>query len=229
VRTEIERPFKEEDYAGPVTPAPPRSAAFDHKNWIYGMEKRAAEDVLIRGWAERQFPVTIRRLSMVNSERDHLNRIYGYFLRLRDGGPILLPVGVDLPLRHVYGEDVVQAISRLAGSDTGRGRAYNLSQDETVPLEEFLATMAELAHKRLRVVRLPRERLNEAGLLPDCSPFSDPWMSAVENARSKAELGIRFTPLATYLECLIHSFEDGPLRVIDGYSRRGLELQLANA
>jgi hypothetical protein len=32
-------------------------------------------------------------------------------------------------------------------------------------------------------------------LLLDCSPYSDPWMCALDNRRSKEELGVRYTPL----------------------------------
>ncbi len=160
VRTGLRRPFREEDYPGPVMPAPPESNTLDHSNWIYGVEKRAAEDVLMQGWEERKFPVTILRLPMVNSERDHYDRIYGYWLRMRDGGPILLPEGNDLPLRHVYGEDVIQAIMRLASSGTGIGRAYNISQDETISLEEFLKALADRMGRPFRSVRLAREKLD---------------------------------------------------------------------
>jgi nucleoside-diphosphate-sugar epimerase len=223
----LERPYREEDYAGPVMPAPPRSSAYDYENWVYGVEKRAAEDVLMRAWAERRFPVTTLRLPMVNSERDHYNRLYGYYLRLRDGGPILIPSGPALPLRHIYCEDVVQAVLRLAGSVLGLGRAYNISQDETLSLEEFLGKLASLIHAQLRVVRIPRERLNQLSLLPACSPFSGTWMSVLDNARSVAELGMKYTPLDDYLARLVRDFESRPGAPIEGYATRALELKLA--
>ena len=228
VRTGLQRPFREPDYPGPVMPAPLESNQMDYKNWVYGVEKRAAEDVLIRGWEDRKFPFTTLRLPMVNSERDHYDRLYGYWLRLRDGGPILLPEGNDLPLRHVYGEDVIQSILRLAESKLGLGQAYNISQDETVSLEECLAALAGLTRSSLRTVRVPRGKLDEANLLPGCSPFSDPWMSSVDNARGKAELGMKYTPLGIYLAKLVSYFESRPVRQIEGYSRRPLELQLAS-
>ena len=221
------RPYKEEDYAGPLIPEPPQSAVFDHENWKYGIEKRAAEDVFTGGWKARQFPVTILRLPMVNSERDHFHRIHGCLLRLRDGGPILLPQGTDLPLRHVYGEDVVQAVLHLAKASLGKGEAYNISQDETVSLEEFLEMLAARARAHLRLVRIPRAELEEAYLLPDCSPFSDPWMSALDNAKSKAELGMKYTPLEASLDKLVQSFQFKAGMPVKGYARRALELELA--
>ena len=228
VRIGLQRPFREEDYPGSVMSAPPESNKLDYSNWIYGVDKRAAEDVLIHAWEERKFPVTILRLPMVNSERDHYDRIYGYWLRLRDGGPILLPEGNDLPLRHVYGEDVILAIMLLAGTKIGIGQAYNISQDETVSLEEFLRTLADLTPSALRTIRMPRRKLDEVNLLPGCSPFSDPWMSSVNNSRGKNEIGMNYTPLNIYLPKLVHFFESQPARKIEGYSRRPLELQLAS-
>ena len=227
VRVGVERPFKEEDYPGPLMAEPPKSNVSEYKNWLYGFDKRAAEDVFARAWTEREFPFTCLRLPMVNSARDHYDRIYGYFLRIQDGGPVLIPEGDGLPLRHVYGDDVVQAIVRLAASDLGKGCAYNIAQDETFSLDQFLEMLAELMHRPLKVVRVPREDLEGDGLLPHCSPFSDPWMSSLENARSKAELGMRYTPVAAYLRKLVSYFQAVPVRKVEGYVRRTREVELA--
>ncbi|HZS25778.1 MAG TPA: SDR family oxidoreductase [Candidatus Angelobacter sp.] len=227
VRIGAQRPYKEEDYAGPMMPEPSKSDESAHSNWLYGFDKRAAEDVFSRAWAEKKFPFTSLRLPMVNSERDHHDRIYGYFLRLQDGGPIVIPEGDGLPVRHVYGEDVVQAIMKLAGSDVGKGRAYNICQDETLTLEQFLAMLAELMHRQLKIVQVPRVELERQGLLPDCSPFSGKWMSSLDNARSKAELGITYTPMRDYLKKLVSYYQTASAREIAGYIQRAKELELA--
>jgi nucleoside-diphosphate-sugar epimerase len=226
VRLGAKRPYKEEDYPGPVMAEPAKTDVSEHENWLYGFNKRAAEDVFARAWAERKFPYTSLRLPMVNSERDHYDRIYGYFLRLQDGGPILAPEG-GLPVRHVYGEDVVQAIMRLAGSDLGKGRAYNIGQDETLSLEEFLKMLAELMRRPLQLVRMPREELERHELLPYCSPFSGQWMSSLDNTRGKNELGIGYTPMRAYLEKLVSYFASAPARKIEGYAQRAREIELA--
>jgi nucleoside-diphosphate-sugar epimerase len=241
VRLGVKRPFKEEDYPGPVMAEPPQSDVSEYNNWLYGFDKRAAEDVFTRAWTEKKFPFTSLRLPMVNSERDHYDRIYGYFLRLQDGGPVLIPQDgvlehrlsgdpdeeVGLPLRHVYGEDVVQAIMRLAAGDVGKGRAFNIAQDETLSLEEFLAMLGELAHRPVKVVRAPRKELDRESLLPNCSPFSGRWMSSLENARSKAELGMQYTPVATYLKNLVDHFKLVRKPAAEGYAQRSRELELA--
>jgi nucleoside-diphosphate-sugar epimerase len=229
VRVGAERPYKEDDYAGPVMPEPSKADVSEYENWRYGFDKRAAEDVFAGAWTKDKFPFTSLRLPMVNSERDHYDRIYGYFLRIQDEGPILIPDEDGAPVRHVYGEDVVQAILRLAESDKGKGCAYNIGQDETLSLTQFLELLAETMHCPLKVVRVPREELDREGLLPHCSPFSGKWMSSLENARSKAELGMEYTPVAAYVKKLVSYFQAVRPHTVEGYQQRACELEFARS
>ncbi len=227
VRTGVERPFREEDYDGEVMAAPLQTNVSDYKNWLYGKDKRDAEDLLFRAWKQNGFPVTSLRLPMVSSERDHYGRILGYVRRLEDGGPILVPEGNGLPLRHVYGEDVARTIVGLIESGRGKGQALNLSQDETVSLEDFLTRVAQILSAKLKIVRLPRAKLESDGLLPSCSPFSDPWMSALDNARSKTEFGLGYTPLQQYLQTIVLHYKNNSPLIPEGYKTRPQELRLA--
>jgi len=227
IRTGVERPFREEDYDGEVMPAPLQTNVSDYKNWLYGKDKRDAEDLLFQAWKQRRFPVTTLRLPMVNSERDHFGRILGYVRRIEDGGHILIPEGNGLPLRHVYGDDVARAIVSLIESGRGKGQALNLSQDETVSLEDFLTRVAQILSAKLKIVRLPRAKLESDGLLPSCSPFSDPWMSALDNSRSKMEFGIRYTPLQRYLQTIVLHYKNNSPLIPEGYKTRPQELRLA--
>jgi len=229
VRVGAERPYKEDDYAGPIMAEPPKSNVSEYENWRYGFDKRAAEDVFASAWAKDKFPFTSLRLPMVNSERDHYDRIYGYFLRIQDEGPILIPDEDGAPVRHVYGEDVVQGITRLAESDQGKGRAYNIGQDETLSLTQFLELLAETMHCPLKIVRVPREELNREGLLPHCSPFSGKWMSSLDNARSKAELGMQYTSVATYVKKLVSYFQAVRPHNVEGYAQRQREVEFAKS
>jgi nucleoside-diphosphate-sugar epimerase len=164
---------------------------------------------------------------MVNSERDHFSRIRGYLLRLQDGGPILLPTGNHLRLRHVYVTDVVQAIMKVIQTGLGKAYAYNISQDETLTIEEFIDLLASIAGCAPRLERIPREVLDSRGLLPECSPFSDTWMSELDNNRSKLHLGMEYTPVATYLEKIVSHYASHALPLPAGYGRRADEIRLA--
>ncbi|HEX2329550.1 MAG TPA: NAD-dependent epimerase/dehydratase family protein [Candidatus Angelobacter sp.] len=227
VRVGLERPFKEEDYTGPTIPEPPREDEYEHGNWQYGFDKRQAENAFARGWSERMFPFTSLRLPIVNSERDHYDRVYGYFLRLQDGGPVLIPDDPGLPLRHVYGYDVVEAILKTSEHSQAKGRAYNIGQDDTLSLFDFLELLAGACGVAAQIIRVPRENLEREGLLTDCSPFSGRWMSALDNTRSKAELGMSYRSFHDYLQPLVAHFKACKQRAIPGYRQRPVELTFA--
>lgn len=226
VRQGLRKPFVEEHYAGSVMPEPPRDSR-DWPDWKYGVDKRAAEDALAAAIAERGFPATVLRLPMIHGERDHYQRLHNYVARLADGGPILLPDGPHAPVRHVDAVDVVRGIADLVESGSGMGGAWNFGQDETVPIEECLATLARFVGRPLSILRLPRERLLAEELLPACSPFSGLWMSELDNRRGKAELGLVYTPFTATLERLARHYL--PLPPPAGYAQRPRELALAAA
>lgn len=226
VREGLERPFSEDDYEGRLMPAP-KPNTFGYEEWNYGMQKRRAEDVLAGAAREFGLPYTSLRLPMVNSQRDPFNRLYGYILRLRDGGPILVPQTPQHPLRHVYVLDVVRAIETLIRQGPGPSHVYNISQDETLPLPDFLSIVAELLDTAPpRVIEVKRSLLEAQGFLPDCSPFSDRWMSELTNERSKAELDMVYTPIREALAAIIAHYQEEPPRKPASYSRRSAERNL---
>ena len=228
VREGLAKPYKEDDYAGPVIPEPPRDHRYDYENWVYGADKRAAEDAFIEAWEAKRFPYVSLRLPMVHSERDHYQRIEGYLMRLRDGGPILLPEGEDPLVRHVYGEDVIASVEKAISNPKASGRAYNICQKEIVPLTEFLSLLAEIANAELRIQQVPRAMLEKHELIPDCSPFSGRWMSMLDNQRSIDELEMSYTPMAEYLRRLVKHFDQNRDADIRGYQQRRLECEIAS-
>jgi nucleoside-diphosphate-sugar epimerase len=225
VREAVSRPFTEAMYEGRVMP-PPKVGTFGHEEWQYGVDKRRCEDALFEAHAAHGFPFTSLRLPMVNSERDHFNRLYNYILRLKDGGPILAPSTPNYPLRHVYGMDIVQSILHIIHTGKGKGRAYNISQDETFSLEVFLDLLGGLLGVEPHLVRVPRNLLEANGFLPDCSPFSERWMSELDNGLSKTELNLTYTPAETYLAQIVAYYMERPPAPPASYRRRRSELNL---
>ncbi len=226
VREDIQRPFREVDYEGPLMQAP-KENSYAYEEWRYGMQKREVEDQLHAEWSNSKFPFTILRLPMVNSARDPYHRLFNYYLRLRDGGPILVPETPDNILNHVYGLDVVKTIMRLIETGDGKGEAYNIAQDEHLSHAEFLSLLAEIMNTELHSIQAKRDELIANGFLPDCAPFSERWMSALENSRSKFELGIGYTPLHDYLTELVAHFDSHALTSPLSYRRRRAEIQFA--
>jgi nucleoside-diphosphate-sugar epimerase len=226
VREGCPKPAREGDYAGPLMEQP--EDAYDRGQWDYGMGKRALEDALADAWVSRRFPCTRLRIPMVNGERDHFRRLERYLWRMLDGGPLLLPEGGDRVTRHVYSGAVVKAILGLLGRKETFGQAYNLAQEETPTLRELLSKTAELLGARPRLVDVPADRLRAAGLDPlALSPFSGTWMSFVDPARARAELGFRHEPLASYLDKIVCSFlAHPPAEPPPGYELRAREREL---
>lgn len=228
VRENLSRPFSEDDFEGPTLPAP-AFGTYDYEEWLYGMDKRECEAVLMEAHAKRGFPATILRLPMVISPRDQYLRLYSYVLRLKDGGPILVPETPDYPLRHIYALDVVRAITSLMNDGAGKGRAFNISQDETLTIDQFLGLLGKTLNVEPTIVRIPRETLFANGFLPDCSPFSDVWMSELDNTRSKTELGMTYTPVETYLAHVVEQLDKLQPPAPAGYRRRNAERNLVTS
>ncbi|MCY4145303.1 MAG: epimerase [Chloroflexi bacterium] len=226
VREGLDRPFYEDDYAGRLMPAP-KAHSYAWEEWRYGMQKREVEDRLAEAWRQKRFPHTILRLPMVNSVRDPYSRLLNYYLRLRDGGPILVPLTPDYALNQVYALDVIEAIMRLIETDAGLGAAFNIAQDEHISHADFVSLLAEVMGAKACCVYAKRSDLVANGFLPDCSTFSEHWMSALDNSRAKTELGIRYTPLREYLAKLVDCFDSLPLTPPLTYRRRHAELQFA--
>jgi len=225
IREGITRPYTESDYEGRLLPAP-KDNTYAYEEWSYGMRKRNAEDAFINAFQTKQFPITILRLPMVNSLHDPFNRLYHYYLRIKDGGGILVPETPTYRLRHVYASDVVKLIHSVIETGNGKGRSYNVAQSETVTIDEFLALMAKIMDTSVNVVRFKNSLLDANGFLPDCSPYSDRWMSEMDSTRSQEELGFTYTSLEAYLTELVQYFDEHRPPKPIGYKRRAAEIHL---
>ncbi|MDX1623548.1 MAG: NAD-dependent epimerase/dehydratase family protein [Gemmatimonadota bacterium] len=209
VRAGCPVPAREEDYEGPLKEPPPGDS-WEAPEYRYGVEKRACEDVLEEAWATRRFPATRLRPAMIHGPRDHHHRLHGMVHRLLDDDPLVVPLERGPHLRHVHVEDVVDAILVSIEEGVGRGAAYNLAQDDLWSHQELLDRMGEELGVEPDVVRLSREELVEAGVFPGCAPFTNPWMSVLDNGKAKSELGFEPRGFDDYLPELVATFREAP-------------------
>ena len=216
VREGIEGYATESDYDGPVMAAPPSAA--DHEDWRYGIDKRAAEDVV----AQAPLRTTRLRIPMVNGEGDWKRRFDAYLWRMFDRGPLLVP-DPDVVTRHVYRRSVVDALAQIV--ERRLPGAYNLAQEELVPLRELLERIGHAAGVTPAIVAHPLTGLDVRA----ASPFSSRWMSRLDPARLVAELGLAQTPAAQYIasttQHVLASWSTPP----PGYAQRPQELELLGA
>jgi nucleoside-diphosphate-sugar epimerase len=229
VRERCPWPAREEDYDGPLM-ARPEDAA-DLAEWDYGVGKRACEDLLAETWERSRFPSTRIRIPMVEGERDHLRRLEGYLWRILDGGPLLVPDGGTNPVRHVYVGDLVRALADIGGHTPAIGRAFNLSQEETPTLADLLTTIAALVGAKPRLVPVSRAELAAAGLdVRRVSPFSGRWMSMLDTALARRELGFEHEPVRSYMDKIVTTFlSHPPAKPPEAYGQREAELALASS
>ncbi len=223
----VVRAFSEADYRGPTRPRPEHPE--DVPSWRYAADKRASEAVLEEAWAARRFPSTRLRLPNVNGARDPERRVESYVWRILDGGPVLLPYGGDIRIRHVYAGEVVKAIDSLLGNPHTFGQAYNLSQDEEPTMMEFVGLVAEILGSPNRAVPISADAMANAGLeVRYVSPFSGRWESRIDPRLAKEDLGFHHQPLAQYLESIVSAVLDYPRpEPPPGYEKRNLEKSLA--
>jgi nucleoside-diphosphate-sugar epimerase len=224
VREACPRPSREPDYDGPTMPLAPTPG--DHDDWLYGIGKRGAEDVLA---AAPALPSTRLRIPMVNGEHDHKQRIESYVWRMLDGGPLIVPRAAAVA-RHIYSGAVVRAIGQLLDAPPPPGQAFNLAQREQPTVRALVELIAQRVGARPTIVELPAEALERVGLSPRAaSPFSSPWMSLLDPGRAVRELGFVHPPLESYLDSIVASlFAAWPAAPPPGYAQRAGELALAH-
>jgi nucleoside-diphosphate-sugar epimerase len=226
VREGCPRPAREEDYDGALAPRPADPA--DLEDWQYGIGKRDCEDALASA-ARQGFPATRVRIPMVNGPLDYFRRLESYLWRLLDGGPVILPDGGAHRVRHVDGAEVARFLHGLLGRAETFGRAYNVAQEETPTLAELVAMLRDQLGGTAPLVAVPSAALRAARLDPlEVSPFSGRWMSFLDPARARLELGFRHAPLAQTLAATVSAFlahppGDRPA----GYAGRAAERELA--
>ncbi len=218
-------PLQEEDFDREVIEEP---KAPDNL-WSYGLGKRECELVLRQAYQEKGFPATIFRLPIVIGERDYTLRAYSYFIRIRDGGPILMPDGGLNVFTYVYQGDVIETIANNLLNPRTFGQAYNLAMEEIISLRSFVQTVAQIMGREIEMIDIPSRLLQSLPCGLSISPFSSrrPFVLSVNKA--KRELSYRSTSFIIWLEKTINWFFSSYSGMPpDNYRWRSLEISLAN-
>lgn len=220
-------PFREEDADRPVIPEPePGTRA--HANWVYGIGKRRAEAALLGLRRSHGVRALALRLPVVQGAGDRTGRLWEYVLRLRDGGPLLVPGDLDQPLRFVWSEDVARAIVRLASNWPDEGFAYNLGQADAITVRQFLATLATVLGVEAHVIPCTPEELASAGLDPGLAPFSSRWCSVPDPSLAIERWGYEATAFADFLPQVVSRLDGWRERPeSESYSKRAAEREWA--
>ncbi|MBI2845152.1 MAG: NAD-dependent epimerase/dehydratase family protein [Chloroflexi bacterium] len=206
-------------------------ADLDHKGTsAYAWGKRQAEKAL---WsipeAERPFPFTVLRPTVVQGPDDPSERSWFWIQRVADGQEMLVPQTYPSTiLRHAFADDVAQAFINATANPVAFYHAYNLAGEEIHTLEEYIWSIAEILGKEPRLVTAPHEQIQK---LPGLADYNPPFAGdrlILDIAQAKRDLGYQPTPFPQWLEQTVTWFTNsysGPDS--EGYDRRAQEVAAA--
>lgn len=223
IREGLYCPFREEDFAGRLTP---RTAA-NKATWLYAYHKRCCESALQEAWESTRFPSTSLRLPMVVGPGDYTDRFQAYIERLADGGPLLLPDGGLNSWGFLWVTDVADTVAANLGNAASFGNAYNLAQREVVSLRQLLETSAAELGRPARLVPVPAELLERVGLGTAFSPFSHDHDIILDTTKARRDLLFEPTSFGVWVPRLVaESLAARGRHRTSFYATRARELQL---
>jgi 2'-hydroxyisoflavone reductase len=196
----------------------------------YGRHKRAAELEIEKAVVEKGFPAVILRPAVVSGKYDYTRRDLSYIMRVKDGGPILLPVERRGSHRHVNVSDLVDGIMLCLVLKEAIGKIYNITSHSILSMPQYLGLIARALDVKLEIMFVPYERLR-GELGRGFSPFAYEMDFIQDIHRARCELGFRPARSEDWLgELARYYIEEIKSEPPEEYTRRrGKELALAGA
>lgn len=134
----------------------------DHRD-PYVRNKAMSERALFRLHQRIGLPVVTFRPPFIYGPGNPYYREAFFWDRLRDSRPIIVPGDGRRLMQFVYVADVVDACTRAMDEPSAVGHAFNVANSRPVTQIEAVQAMAEAAGKKVRLVRVPRERIARSG------------------------------------------------------------------
>ncbi|WP_293677204.1 NAD-dependent epimerase/dehydratase family protein [uncultured Phenylobacterium sp.] len=155
-RRSFVQPLREDFQRHAPDNADPRTA--------YGVGKVQCEDHLLGLWRSEGLPVTILRVGHTLGPRSPAaTRDPGFFARIEQGRPILIPGDGFAAMSLVHTKDVARLMASLIGNERVKGEAYNVSGTEVTTIVGVMHLIARAMGKTVQIVNVPSDlarRLN---------------------------------------------------------------------
>lgn len=171
----------------------------------YVRNKAMTERMLLRLYQRTGFPVVTFRPPYVYGPRNPFYREAFFWDRMRAGRPVILPGDGLRLMQFAYVKDLVAACLRAMTEENAVGEAFNVANERAVTQAELVQALAAAAGKKPSIVRVPRDRILEAGGNPMGAPsyfgvyYDLPAITEVVN-KAKRVLGFQPTPFETGLK-----------------------------
>jgi 2'-hydroxyisoflavone reductase len=187
----------------------------DNHPEAYVRNKAMTERLLFRMHQKTGLPVTTFRPPYIYGPENPFYREAFFWDRLRAGRPIIIPGDGHRLMQFVYVKDLVRACMRSIEHPAAVGEAFNIGNEKPLTQVELVRTLASAAGKKANMVRVPRERILEAGGNPMGEPayfgeYLDMPPITMNVTKVSRVLGVRPTPI-----------EDGFRETFRWYMRNG--------
>jgi len=135
----------------------------DNHAEAYVRNKAMTERMLFRLHQKNGFPVTTFRPPFVYGPENPFYREAFFWDRVRAERPVIIPGDGHRLMQFVYVKDLIRALMRSIEHPGAAGEAFNIGNERPVTQVEMVRAMATAAGKKPQMVRVPRDRINEAG------------------------------------------------------------------
>ena len=134
----------------------------DHPE-AYVRNKAMTERMLFRLRQRTGLPVVTLRPPFIYGPENPFYREAFFWDRLRENRPVILPGDGHRLMQFVYIKDLVRACLRAMEEPDAAGEAFNVANEKPMTQAEFLQAIVVASGKKGNIVRVPRERIVEAG------------------------------------------------------------------
>jgi 2'-hydroxyisoflavone reductase len=129
----------------------------------YVRNKAMTERMLFRLRQKTGLPVVTLRPPFIYGPENPFYREAFFWDRLRENRPVILPGDGHRLMQFVYIKDLVRACLRAMEEPDAAGEAFNVANEKPMTQAEYLQAMVAASGKKGNIVRVPRERIAEAG------------------------------------------------------------------
>lgn len=176
----------------------------DHPD-SYVRNKAQSERMLFRMHQRYGTPVVTIRPPYIYGPANPFYREAFFWDRMREGRPVIVPGDGRRLMQFVFVKDLVSACLKVMEEPNAVGHAFNIANPRPLTQTEVVQAFADAAGRKPTLVRIPRERILQAGGNPMNAPlyfgvYFD--MPAITQVISKAQRVLRFkaTPFADGLK-----------------------------
>jgi len=136
----------------------------------YVRNKAMTERMLFRLHQRTNFPVVTFRPPFIYGPENPFYREAFFWDRMRVGRPVIVPGDGGRLMQFVYIKDLVTAMMKAMTDPGALGESFNIGMERPITQMELLQAFAKAAKKKLSFVKVPRDRIIEAG----GNPMGDP-------------------------------------------------------